>query len=183
MTSAAAIAGTAQPSARWPRILLLIAAFLKLIGGLGDLPVLFGDTSEIPGPGLGGAIILAKIVSQPLLAMAALLLALRGKISYALIAMALIILMSWLSLLPSVRLHGLGLEDLGEAGMPAFGETFVMAMLLWEVIVTPAIALAVAALALAEKRLLLATVLAILPTLVATLSVVAFGIGVAIYGF
>lgn len=181
MTTAGAAADGAP--ARWPRILLLLAALLKLLGGLGDLPMLLGNLEEVPGPGLGGAIIIAKVALQPLLALAALLFALRGKISYALVAMALIIVMSWLSLLPSVHLHGLGLEGPGEAGFPVIDEMFVTAMLIWEVIVAPVLALAIAALALTEKRLPLAAVLAALPSVVGFLTVIAFGVSVAIYGF
>ena len=87
--------------------------------------------------------------------------------------MALIILMTWLNYLPSVALHGLELQ-----GSPA-----VVLLLVFQIIVAPVLALAIAGLVLTGKQLTLATLLAVLPTLVGIASVIAFGIGVAIYGF
>ena len=173
MTDMVSVAPAAQ-TAKWARLLLLIAAMIEFLGGLGGLPILMGDLNEVPGPGLDGQIILAGIVLRPLLALAALFFAVRGKIPYALVAMAFIILMAWLSYVPSVRLHGLDLSQ---------GDAFTTAMLGWELIAAPVVALAVAGLALRETQLTLATVLAVLPTLAHVLSVVAFGISVAIYGF
>lgn len=173
MTDTASVAPAAQP-AKWARLLLLIAAMIEFLGGLGSLPILLGDLNEVPGPGLDGQIILAGIVLQPLLALAALFFTVRGKIPYALVAMAFIILMAWLSYVPSVRLHGLDLSQ---------GDAFTTAMLGWELIAAPVVALAVAGLALRETQLTLATVLAVLPTLAHVLSVIVFGISVAIYGF
>jgi hypothetical protein len=173
MTDTASVAPAAQP-AKWARLLLLIAATIEFLGGLGSLPILMGDLNEVPGPGLDGQIILAGIVLQPLLALAALFFTVRGKIPYALVAMAFIILMAWLSYVPSVRLHGIDLSQ---------GDAFTSTMLGWQLIVAPVVALVVAGLALRETQLTLATVLAVLPTLAHMLSVIVFGISVAIYGF
>ena len=70
----------------------------------------FGRPVGDPRPGLGGAIIIAKIALQPLLALAALFFLIRGHLTYALLAMAFIILMTWLNYLPSVAIHGLELQ-------------------------------------------------------------------------
>src|SRR4051812_39197692 len=107
MTSATAASGV--PASRWPGGLLLVAAFIELLGGLHDVPILLGDTSE--GPGLGGQIIIAMIILRPIAAGAALFLLIRGKLAPALIAMAIVILAGWFSYLPSIRLHGLDLRD------------------------------------------------------------------------
>jgi hypothetical protein len=160
MTDTVSVAPAAH-TAKWARLLLLIAAMIEFLGGLGSLPILLGDLNEVPGPGLDGQIILAGIT-------------VRGKIPFALVAMAFIILMAWLSYVPSVRLHGLDFSQ---------GDAFTTAMLGWELIVAPVVALAVAGLALRETQLTLATVLAVVPTLAHVLSVIAFGISVAIYGF
>jgi hypothetical protein len=173
MTNASAAAVPAQGAPRWPRLLLLVAAAIELLGGLSDLPILLGNLSEIPGPGLGGAIIIAKIVLRPLLALAALFFTIRGRLPHALLAMALITLMTWLNWLPSVALHGLELQ-----GSPA-----VVLLLVFQIILAPVLAAAIAGLVLMDKQLTLATVLAVLPTFVGVASVVAFAIGVAIYGF
>ncbi len=161
-----------QP-ARWPRLLLLIAAMIELLGGLGALPILAGDLNEVPGPGLGGQIVLATIILRPIAAVAALFFLVRGRLPEALVSMAVVILIGWISYLPSVQLHGLEMEGDGAGGV------FTFAMM----ILPPILVLAIAALALTGTRLKLATLLAILPTLIGILAVVAFGIGVAIYGF
>lgn len=160
-------------SPRWPGLLLLIAAIIELMSGLGDLPILLGDLSQIPGPGLGGAIIIAKIALQPVLALAALFFIIRGHLTYALLAMAFIILMTWLSFLPSVQLHGLELE----------GSPIVVLPMGFQLILAPFLVVAIAGLALTGRQLTLATLLAVLPTFVGVFGVIAFAIGVAIYGF
>jgi hypothetical protein len=168
----AASAGPASMSRGW-RIVLIVAAALEFLGGLQGIPLLLGDLSEIPGPGLGGWIITTKIVLQPVLGLLALLLAVTGRVPGALLAMALIILLTWLNFLPSVAIHGL---DLG-------GNVFVALHMLFQIVLAPLLAVVVAALAIRGRRLALATILAVVPTLVGVLSVVAFAIGIAIYGF
>lgn len=180
MTDTASVAPAAQP-AKWARLLLLIAAMIEFLGGLGSLPILFGDLNEAPGPGLGGQIIIATIVLRPIAAAAALFFLIRGKLAPALIAMAIVILSSWFSYLPSVQLHGLDLSaNLVEVTL---GGAMVTAGLFFQLIIAPVIALAVAGLALTGKQITLATLLAALPTFIGVLGVVAFGISVAIYGF
>jgi hypothetical protein len=164
----------AGASPRWPRLLFIIAAAIELIGGLRDLPILLGNLSEAPGLDLGGAVIIAKIVLQPILAFLALMLAIRGRMMDALLAMAAIIALTWLSFLPSIAAHGLGLEA-GGMGFPA-------ALLVFQVFLAPAIALAAALLALA-RRWTPACLLAVLPTFVGVASVIAFAVDVAIHGF
>jgi hypothetical protein len=169
-----AIAAGSAPAPRWPRLVLLIAAAIKLFGGLSSLPILFGDLSQVPGPGLGGAIIIAEIVLQPILALAALFFTIRGKIPYALIAMAFIILMNWLSYVPSLQLHGVNFGD---------GDPITGALLFAKIVLAPLLSLVVAGLALMEKHLTLATVLAVVPTILDIIGVAIFAVGVAIYGF
>jgi hypothetical protein len=179
-TMSQALTATAPAAPRWPRVLLFIAALIELSQGLGSLPILAGNLDEIPGPGLGGKIIIASIILQPLAATAALIFLVRDRLPAALISMAFVILAGWLSFLPSIRLHGLELQDQNGA---LTGDLFSTAGLVWEIVINPALALAVAALVLAGKRLTLASVLAVLPTLVSIAMVVAFGISIAIYGF
>ncbi|MEO8422269.1 MAG: hypothetical protein ABI457_13855 [Hyphomicrobium sp.] len=158
---------------RWPGLLLLIVALIEFMGGLGSLPILAGNLDEVPGPGLGGNIIVATIILRPIAAAAALFFLVRGNLPGALVSMAVVILVGWISYLPSVQLHGLEMEADGAGGLLTFAL----------IILPPILVLAITGLALTGKRLTLATLLAILPTLVGILSVIAFGIGVAIYGF
>jgi hypothetical protein len=170
-TRAGTIPGKAAP--RWPRLLLLIAAAIELLGGLRDLPVLFGDLSEVPGPGLGGAVIIAKIVLQPVLALLALAFTVRGRMMDALLAMALIIAMTWLNLLPSVAIDGFDFNS---------GSGFIAAHLVFQIFLAPIAALAVAILAL-TRQWTPACLLAVLPTFLGVLGVILFAISIAIYGF
>jgi hypothetical protein len=170
----------AQPP-RWPRLLLLIAALIELMGGLSALPILAGDLNEVPGPGIGGAIIIATIIIRPIAVAAALFFIVRGNLPGALASMAVVILMSWISYLPSIQLHGLDMDsNLVEVTL---GSAMVTAGLVFQVFVAPLVALAIAGLVLMGKKLTLAMLLAVLPTLIGVLGVVAFGISVAIYGF
>lgn len=155
------------------RAVLVIAALLEFWGGLRDFPILFGNLSEIPGPGIGGAVIVAKIALQPILGFVALVCALTGRIKVALLGMALIILLTWLNYMPSVLRHGLELR----------GSPFVILQMIFQILLAPFLAGTVAVLAMRGERLSLATLLAVLPTFVFALGVVAFGIAVAIYGF
>jgi hypothetical protein len=67
----AAAATPARQPRRWPGLLLLIVAIFEFMGGLSALPILAGDLNEVPGPGLGGAIIIATIILHPVPAAAA----------------------------------------------------------------------------------------------------------------
>ena len=174
MTQAIETAGApAQQPRRWPGLLLLIVAIIELMGGIGALPILAGNLDEIPGPGLGGKIIIATIILRPIVAAVALFFLVRGNLWGALVSIAIVILVGGISYLPSIQLHGLELQGDGVGGL------FTVAL----IILPPILVLAIAALALTGSHLKLATILAVLPTLISILSVVAFGIGVAVYGF
>ncbi len=70
MNSATTLPDAASVPVRAPRLLglyllLIIIAAIEAFDGLSHAPMLFGDMSEIPGPGLGGAIIKAYIAAIP----------------------------------------------------------------------------------------------------------------------
>lgn len=157
---------------RWLRMLLIISAIIELASGLRDLPILLGDTSQIPGPGLGGTIIKTKIALHPLVAAVALFCAVTGRLGGAVIAMAVLALLTWANYLPSIALHGTDAGDGTKGILTAF-----------QIILVPLFAATVIALAVQRKHLTLATCLAILPTWVGVLGVLAFAIGVSIWGF
>jgi len=165
-------AAEAPPKAapRWPRLILLVAAAIEFLTGLSDLPILFGNLSEVPGPGIGGAIIVAKIALTPLIAFVALFFTIRGRILYAILAMAADLLLMWVSFLPSVAINGLEM-----AGMAAVATTYL-------IFLVPLLALAGIVLAL-RGRLAPAIALVVLPTFLGVAATIAFAIGVAIYGF
>jgi hypothetical protein len=155
---------------RWPRLVLLIVAAIEFLTALSDLPVLFGNLSEVPGLNLGGAVIIAKIALSPLIAFAAVFFVIRGRIFYAIVAMAVGMLLTSLSFLPTVI--GSGFTLTGADG----------AVTIYEIFVVPVIA--IAAVVLGHRgRLTPAILLAVLPALIGVAATIAFAIGVAIYGF
>src|SRR4029079_1511012 len=152
-------------------LLLIIIAAVESFDGLSNASILFGDMSQIPGPGVGGTIIKAYIASHPLLALAALGFATVGRLRYAIMALGALALMTWLNFMPSVVRHGLDFR-----GVSAF-ETPV------RIIAFPLMGACAIALAARGQRLGLATLLVSIPTLYGVLAVIAFGIGIMIYGF
>ena len=152
-------------------LLLIIIAAIESFDGLSNASILFGDMSQIPGPGVGGAIIKAYIASHPVLALAALGFATIGRLRYAIIALGALVLMTWLNFMPSVVRHGLDFN-----GISAF-ETPV------RIIAFPLMGACAIALAARNQRLGLAAMLVSIPTLYSVAAVIAFGIGIFLYGF
>src|ERR1041385_5920356 len=110
MTESAAAADTTVPPRQRHlglRLLLIIIAIIETSDGLSNFPTLFGDMSEIPGPGIGGFLIKAHIAAHLPLALAALVFAAIGRLRYAIIALGAAVAMTWLNYMPSVVLHGL----------------------------------------------------------------------------
>lgn len=171
-TAANAETSTSLARPLWARILLIVVALLESLGIVSAVFVLSGDLSEIPGSGFGGLIAAAALMLRPLLAIVALVFAVRGRLRSAIIALAAAVLMHWLDLLPSVVLHGLEFGGLGDLYSSA------------HFLISPVVALAAIVLAWRNShRLGLAAILVSLPTVADWLSVVAFAIGIAIYGF
>ena len=176
MNSATTLTGAAAEPPRTHRllgiyVLLIIIAVIETFDGLSGAPILFGDMSEIPGPGVGGAIVKAYIASHPVLALAALALAATGHVRYAIMALGALVTMTWLNYMPSVVRHGF---DFG--GIAGF-ETVA------QIIAFPLMAACAIALAARNRRLGVATALVSIPTLSGVLGVIVFAIGVALHGF
>jgi hypothetical protein len=153
------------------RILLIIVALIELYQGLSSAPILLGDMSEIPGPGLGGAIIKLHLASHPVLALAALIFTAIGYVRHAIMALGAVVLMTWLNYMPSVMLHGLEFAGIGAFQTPV------------QIIAFPLMGACAIALAARNERLGLATALVSIPTFIFAFGVIAFAIGVAIHGF
>src|SRR4051812_28113133 len=90
------------------RILLVIVASIELIDSSVGASMLLGDLSDFPGPGIGGALIKLHMATHPVLVLAALIFAAVGNVRHAVMALGAVVLMTWLSIMPSVVLHGLG---------------------------------------------------------------------------
>jgi hypothetical protein len=83
-----------------------ISTLLGVPGPFG-IPTLFGNTLNMPGPGIGGFLVKVHIAVHPVLALAALLLAAMGKVRGAIVALGSVIVIRCLSYMPEVVEHGL----------------------------------------------------------------------------
>ena len=135
------------------------------------LSILFGDMSEIPGPGIGGAIIKAHLATHPVLALAALMFAAIGYVRHAIIALGAIVAMTWLNYMPSVVLHGLDFDGAAAVADAAADHRLSADGRLRH------------RLAARNQRLGLAAALVSIPTFCGVFGVIAFTIGVALHGF
>lgn len=162
----------AQPL-RNVKVLLTLVAAIEALSGLSSLPILFGDLSETPGIGIGGGLIIAHIVSHPLLAIAALVFAARGQLRDATVALGAVVLMTWLNLMPSVVRHG---PDMGGSPVAALA-------MLAQIVAFPLMGACAIALSARDQRPALAAGLVMLPTLCGILGVVFFGVAIGINGF
>ena len=153
-------------------MVLIIAALLEAFDALSSVPTLFGDISEIPGPGFGGFLIKAHIATHLSLALATLVFAAIGRVRYAIIALGAIVFMTWLNYMPSVVRYGLEFDGIGAFETPV------------RIIAFPLMAACAIALAARNQRLRLATALASIPTFYSLARrLIIFAIGVSIYGF
>jgi hypothetical protein len=166
-----AVPAPAAPRRLGLRVVLVIAALLEAFDALSSVPTLFGDMSEIPGPGFGGFLIKAHIATHPVLALAALVFAAIGRVRHAIIALAAIVFMTWLNYMPSVVLHGLEFRGVGAFETPV------------RIIAFPLMAACAIALAARNQRLRLATALASIPTFYSLIGLIIFAVGISIYGF
>lgn len=171
MSAEPGVSDTPASALRGLRILLLSIAVIETIGALQAAPILFGDLSEVTGPGPGGWIVTLALVLRPVFAIAALVLALRRALRVAIMALSAVVLVNWFSMFPSVVLHGLDFESSGSLYASAH---FLLA---------PVLALAALALAGRNEQLGLAGIMVSIPTLADMAGLVAFAIGVMIYGF
>ena len=153
------------------RIVLILMGLMEALDGFSSASALFGDMSEIPGPGFGGFLIKVHLAAHPVLATAVIVLAAIGRVREAIIALGAIAIMTWLNVMPSVVLHGLDFK-----GTSAF-ETPL------RIVAFPLMAVCAIAYAARNQRFGLATALAALPTLLQWLGVVVFAISIMIYGF
>ncbi|HEX7789824.1 MAG TPA: hypothetical protein VF467_04775 [Afipia sp.] len=153
------------------RIVLVVLALIEAGLGLSDAPVLFGDMSHI-GAGLGGGLVKAHLAAHPVLAVAALAFAAAGRVRHAIIALGTIIIMSWLSDMPSIVAHGLEFK-----GMFSAVETTA------RIIAFPLIAACAIAYAAHDEHLGRATLLVVVPTLFTIVLLVGFIVSVMVYGF
>jgi hypothetical protein len=175
ITQPGAIEATAAPTRQRHlglRIVLVILAIIEALDALSSVSILFGDMSQIPGPGLGGFLIKTHIATHLPLALAGLVFAAIGRVRTAIIALGAVVAMTWLNYMPSVVLHGL-----------EFNSGFAALQTTAQIIAFPLMAACAIALAARNQRLGVATALVSIPTLLNVFGIIAFAIGVSLYGF
>lgn len=170
-----ATADTALSSNAHPRLrmALSIITLIKIIGTLSNLPVLYFGSPDIPGTTPFGLLISATIVLSPVFAIAAFVSAVRHRLDRAIVALATIVVMDSLSLLPSVVNFW---SEFPSPGLGGFIEIMMTAIF-------PFMALVGAVLAWRGERLGLATALVLAQPIFNMLGVLAFAISVSIHGF
>lgn len=156
----------------WISAALLAIALFETADGLSNVGTLFGDMSEIPGPGFGGFLIKTYLATHPVFAIAALIFAAIGRVRLAVMALVGVLIGRWLWLMPSVANSGLEMTNFNSA---------LNSLVL--IIAPPLLAACSLSLAIRNERLGLASLLVCLPSLYSVLSVVAFIVAVSIYGF
>jgi hypothetical protein len=167
-------ADPAPPSYRWARVGLVFIAAVELLDALSSVQGIFTEYHHETfllrfAQGLNSI----KLALSPLLAGAALVFAARGKLRYAIFALAALTLAGWLlDSLPTIVIHGF---------KPSFDfggiEEFVFYLIM------PVIAAAAILLAMKRQRLGLAALLACLPAVYKWASVAVFIVMLLIYGF
>ena len=142
-----------------PRNILIVIAVLELLAVLWDLlfgrmSILFRDPLELPEPGVGDFLAKAYLACHPLLALAALALAAKGRVRHAIVALGAVEIMRWLTYMPSVAQNGLRLDDAFDIQWTAV-----------QIFIFPLITAYAIAFAVRDQRARLATALIAVPTL------------------
>ena len=163
-------ADIASPPSRALRIVLSLLAALESVLALSDLP---GALSwHDAGFSVGQLLINANLVVHPLFALAALALAVSGRLRAALIVLAAYVLVDWLSEVPTLLRFGFE-GNFTSVGISIFGQQVVF----------PLLAIAAIVLAAKNMRLWLAALFVALPPLNLVLGIVIFTVSVLLYGF
>ena len=158
---------------RYLRIALIVIASIEAMGALVDVPGIFYDFNPTTPLGKFAQLLTSvNLVLAVPITLAALYFAVAGRLRYAIAAIAIRIMVTWLSDLPSFWIHGIE-WSLSYAGISVAAYQ----------IGAPLIALAAIYLACRNERLRLATLLVALPTICTWLGVLLFAIGAMIYGF
>lgn len=154
----------------WTRLVLIAVAAFQTLGGLNTLSVLFDGDPNIPGTTPGGLLITATILLSPFVALAGFVWALKRALAQAVMAVASVSLLDWISYFPSFVIHW------PNPDLWTFPGPFIFFVL-------PACAAIAMILAWRREWPKLAFGLAVAPWVFRVMMVIAFGIGVMVYGF
>jgi hypothetical protein len=174
MSAASLEAATPLPPRSKLRIAVIILALIKTVSSLSGLAGGVAAISEYAGNGFGQWLLFAGVAIFPILALAALIFAFKGDVGRAIMALAAIVIVGFLTDgIPSLFVHGLELS----------GSATVTLYYLAQLVVFPLLAVVAFVLARRNEKLVLAAILVCLPTVANILAVIGFAIGVSIHGF
>ena len=156
----------------WVRVLLIVITAIETLTGVSEVTVLFGDISDVRGYSFGGLAIIAKLALHPVVALVALVFAVKDDVPRSIIALAAWLILGWLTEVPAFLIHGIGFSL-------QYGDLYVLAI----AFVFPVLGVAAIWLALQKRQLELAAIFASVPTIAQWLGVLAFMIAVMTYGF
>jgi hypothetical protein len=166
------VTATDVPSASrgWLRIVLLAVAGFESLIGLQE----FGEAFDLHDAPLSFEqfVINARLAVHPFFAVAALVLAARGRLRAAVVVLAAYILAAWLSDLPGIARFGIE-WDWSPVGLSLLAQQLIF----------PPLAVAAIVLAYLDRHLWLGAVFVALPPANLLLGIVTFTIAIMIYGF
>ena len=161
------------PMSAWKRFWLSAAMVSLALYETWDSYMFFTNLglSEITRSGFGGYLMKTFVVTQPFFAPAALLCALTGRVRWAVIALAGVVLGRWLWFLP------------GPNGSLDSKDLYALQPTIKLLIIPPLLAVCALVLAKRKERLGLATLLVAVPSVYSNFEMALFAIAVTIYGF
>jgi hypothetical protein len=154
---------------RWLRIALVVVAAFQTLGSLQVLPVLFDNDPTALGTTPEDLLIKADIVLSPIVAVSGFVFALKGQIARAVMAIAGVSLLDWISYFPTFATHW-------EPSLLGFPGIFIFFLV-------PACAPVAIFLAWHRQWPKLAIGLGLAPWVLRATMVIAFGISIIFYGF
>jgi len=163
----------AEPGATL-RLFVIVLAVAHAISAFFGLSA-FNDLSQYVGKGLAQWLLLTGFAIFPLLAVAALFFAFKGNIGRAIMSVALIVIVEFVTdQLPSLVVQGMDLRG---------GTALINLYFYVKIFVFPLLAVVAFVLGRRNERLALAAAFASLSMISAVFDVIAFAVGVFIYGF
>lgn len=173
MTMTADTPSSLPASSPWLRVGLVVLSGVILLDAVPSFPSAFSDhgyTDRLLV--FAQRVMNVKLALAPFIAGAALLFTIRNKITHAIVALATLMLLGWLTDLPDFAIDGMKLGG-GSYALVVAAQRFLY----------PLLAVSAMALALRNERLVTAAVLTAIPTIVNWLGVLIFTISVIRYGF
>lgn len=149
------------------RVIVGLVGLAETFSGLGDVPVLFGDTSKMD------ELTMMVTALHPIAGIVAFACAATDRLRHGIAAIGILALAQWASNLPSTIRDGFTLN----------GDAFANAYMIVATFGLPLIGAGALAAALSNRHLTAATIAIMLPTIITAAGIAAFAASVILYGF